>query len=1066
MKPDRLIISAFGPYAGEMPAIDFGQFDSRGLFLISGDTGAGKTTIFDAVCFALYGETSGAYRNTRNLRSEYAKPGTESFVDFYFTHQGKSYHIWRQPSYERPKQRGEGFLTEKEKAVFYCGEDKPLEGTAAVNNAVRELLQIDFRQFKQIAMIAQGEFWELLNASTDDRTKILRTIFMTAPYQNMGYQLKDRKNASFSGRKATEESIVQYFKDAAASEKSALAEELRSLQEKAGKSGSAWNIEEMLNVLESVIAEDSSALQEGKSEFVRENGILEEKNKALHNAHMNNEFLGRLEKFREEKQRLDAAKAGNEELQILVRRQKEALREVNPAYEMLQKDTAGLASVTEKIEGKKRELTILVKQVEETEAQLNGALERRPEAEQLQKRAERLKEDAEKYAGRDALLSELAILEKEAASLEAEESALKETEETLRERIAALEGVVREHQNCETGLLALQNEGKELAELKAELDDITGNAIPAYKKKKTQLARKREAFKTAQKRYQEAEAERSRCEIIFDNGRAGMLAQGLEEGKECPVCGAKHHPQPAVLPAEMISEESFRQLQEAEKTAKEAKETALVAAEKAKTEVESGEGQLRGRILKCAQKAPSLDGSEMIFAKTARTEELSALAGVLSDQTALRISGNKAEESSARKTCQTYHAALVEVEKARGEEMGLLSEKKEACRTKREKNRTSLAGKRAALAEYAKLEFADLESARKEWERAGRAAEQIFTAVETARMAKEEADAAKTKTEAVLHTMQETLLTQQEKVQESRSAFESRLADSQFDSREEFLEFLTDEKTIASQEEKINVYRQAVLMNEEQLKQALEDAQGREPVNEESLQAQVTEQAALVETLREKNTQTDYRIQKNEEIRKKIAAKQSILEKYRRENEICSRLYNLVMGDIPNNAKITFEQYIQAAGFDTIIAAANRRLLPMSDGQYELFRKEDSNDKKSKTILDLEVLDNFTGHRRPVGNLSGGESFKASLSLALGLSDTVSSNLGGIQMDALFVDEGFGTLDRKSIENAMEILTGLSGTNKLVGIISHREELTETIPQQIRITKTKEGSRIEIDTGF
>ena len=164
------------------------------------------------------------------------------------------------------------------------------------------------------------------------------------------------------------------------------------------------------------------------------------------------------------------------------------------------------------------------------------------------------------------------------------------------------------------------------------------------------------------------------------------------------------------------------------------------------------------------------------------------------------------------------------------------------------------------------------------------------------------------------------------------------------------------------------------------------------------------------------------------------------------------------------NGKITLEQYIQASGFDSIIAAANRRLIPMSDGQYELFRQEDSLGKRSNTFLNLEVLDNYTGQRRPVGNLSGGESFKASLSLALGLSDTVSSNLGGIQMDALFVDEGFGTLDRKSIENAMDILIGLSGAGKLVGVISHREELMENIPQQIRVRKTKSGSRIEICT--
>ncbi|MBO7336430.1 MAG: SMC family ATPase, partial [Lachnospiraceae bacterium] len=165
------------------------------------------------------------------------------------------------------------------------------------------------------------------------------------------------------------------------------------------------------------------------------------------------------------------------------------------------------------------------------------------------------------------------------------------------------------------------------------------------------------------------------------------------------------------------------------------------------------------------------------------------------------------------------------------------------------------------------------------------------------------------------------------------------------------------------------------------------------------------------------------------------------------------------------NGRITLEQYIQAAGFDGIIAAANRRLHPMSDGQYELFRQEDSLGKKSNTFLDLEVLDNYTGHRRPVGNLSGGESFKASLSLALGLSDTVSSNLGGIRMDALFVDEGFGTLDRRSIDSAMDILVNLSSTNKLVGIISHREELMENIPQQIKVKKGKDGSHIVTELG-
>ncbi|MCM1500654.1 MAG: SMC family ATPase, partial [Clostridium sp.] len=196
MKPIKLMISAIGPYAGEVPAIEFGPFEEKGLFLISGDTGSGKTTIFDAICFALYGTTSGTYRDTKNLRSEYAADSAPSYVDFYFSHQGRKYHVWRQPSYERQKQRGSGVVLEKEKAVLYAEGQTPIEGLTQVNSVVKELLHIDEKQFKQIAMIAQGEFWDLLNAKTDQRTEILRTIFLTGGYKNIEYKLKDRMDAS------------------------------------------------------------------------------------------------------------------------------------------------------------------------------------------------------------------------------------------------------------------------------------------------------------------------------------------------------------------------------------------------------------------------------------------------------------------------------------------------------------------------------------------------------------------------------------------------------------------------------------------------------------------------------------------------------------------------------------------------------------------------------------------------------------------------------------------------------------------------------------------------------
>lgn len=1062
MKPVKLIISAFGPYADRMPVIDFEQFESKGLFLISGDTGAGKTTIFDAICFALYGETSGAYRDTKNLRSEYAKPSVESFVDFYFTHQGKRYHVYRKPSYDRPKQRGEGTVTEKEKAEFYREDEMPVEGTTQVNNAVKELLKIEFKQFKQIAMIAQGEFWDLLNASTDDRTKILRTIFMTSGYQNMGYRLKDRKNAGFSGRKTAEDSIIQYFQGAKAAKGSDFEEELLFLQEKAGASSSAWNLDEMLTVLSGIISEDKSALKDNKKRLNAESKSLEGKKKAFHNAHIHNEFLHRLQSFEEEKEHLDGRKEEIKELEFLTERQKTAVRKLKPAFDILKKEESEAAKTDKEITVKKEELADAKTTVILAGEELKTCLQDKPRAEQMMKQSEKLKEDIEKYEKRDALVLEMEELAEEELHLKNEEKTLKEKERELKDKIKELDEVIKSLKNCGALLVQIQNAGKELRLLESEITDIRDHAIPDYEEKRKELKEKQDIFKNVQNEYEEILERRRRCERVLEHSRAGILAKNLEEGKKCPVCGSTHHPEPAVLSDETASEDELKELLEKEEEIKEIKENALVKAEKAKTEVKSREGQLRSRILSCKEHKQCSEA----FSGDDSMEALFRVIPFALSSVKEQVLVNDEEEDRIKKNCITYDKAMADVEKARGEETNRLTTQREDYNTRKEKNRMALTEKKTALKEYEKLVFPDLKTAREEQEKTENEAGKILYAIEAAQTARQEADTKKAKAESALGVLESTFRSQRKKAEESGKCFEKLLKAEKFVSEEAFLDFLVDEEEIARNEGKINTFKQAVQTNIQQLKQAREDAKGKTEVDEVKLEEEVKEQNRLVEALREENTQISFRLQRNEEIKKKIEGQRSTLEKFRREHDICTRLYDLVTGNISNKAKITFEQYIQASGFDHIIAAANRRLLPMSDGQYELFRKDDSDDKKSRTILNLEVQDHFTGHRRPVGNLSGGESFKASLSLALGLSDTVSSNLGGVQMDALFVDEGFGTLDKKSIESAMDILINLSGTSKLVGIISHREELMENIPQQIRIKKTKKGSQIDIDTGF
>ena len=390
MKPSKLIISAFGPYAGRVPEIDFTKFEEKGLFLISGDTGAGKTTIFDAICFALYGTTSGSYRDTKNLRSEYASDTAESYVDFYFSHQGKNYHIWRQPSYERKKQRGTGVITEKEKAVFYEEGKAPVEGLTQVNLAVKDLLHIDEKQFKQIAMIAQGEFRDLLNAKTEQRTEILRTIFLTDGYKNIEYRLKDRMDASYAIRRKTEDSIVQYFGDVSASKTDVLSEELTELKDRARESGSAWNLEELLELLGRLIQSDQEKLEVEKERLEQAECILRSKQEALATAQTNNEFIDRLLYLQKERAELATRGQKIKDATDLLDRQKTATREVHPVY-LAWKSKADAVIYTEKeIENKQQSLLAAEKTAKEAAEQSALAEEKRGRAEELQKKIDKI----------------------------------------------------------------------------------------------------------------------------------------------------------------------------------------------------------------------------------------------------------------------------------------------------------------------------------------------------------------------------------------------------------------------------------------------------------------------------------------------------------------------------------------------------------------------------------------------------------------------------------------------------------------------------------------------------
>ncbi len=494
MKPVKLIISAIGPYAGELPPIEFGDFEEKGLFLIAGDTGAGKTTIFDAICFALYGTTSGTYRDTKNLRSEYAKDSAKSYVDFYFTHQGRAFHVWRQPSYERQKQRGSGVITEKERAVLYEEGQTPIEGLTQVNNAVKELLHIDEKQFKQIVMIAQGEFWDLLNAKTDQRTEILRTIFLTSGYKNIEYRLKDRMDASCKVKAKAEDSMIQHFQDVTANEGDELFDELEELKGRAGRSGSAWNLDEILSLLERLTLSDKEKLERMKGDLKKAEAELEKNREGLALAKTNNGFIEKRDKLEKEKAELENRKAEMDELSLLLDRQKKATRNVYPSYAIWTKKCDEAALTLKRITKAESDLETAVANAKRAESALNDAKKREPEADECRQTIGRIDDEEQKYHQKEELAGKRKELEELDQRIGTEEAELKEYEKSLTEKIDALKKTVKELKDKPTELAGAQNEGEKLAALLADLGVVFDDRIPKREKRAKELTRKQKVF--------------------------------------------------------------------------------------------------------------------------------------------------------------------------------------------------------------------------------------------------------------------------------------------------------------------------------------------------------------------------------------------------------------------------------------------------------------------------------------------------------------------------------------------------------------------------------------------
>ncbi len=1081
MKPTKLVMQAFGTYA-EQTEIDFTQFEEKGLFLICGDTGAGKTTIFDAISYALYGEASGSYRDTKNLKSEYVDKKVESFVDFYFTHQGKDYHVCRKPSFKYTNRNGKPD-EQAEKVIFYQPDGTTLEGAKNVDGtkekpgAIPQLLNMDAGQFMQVAMIAQGEFWKLLNAKTNERTEILRTIFQTDAYKKLELKLKNRMDVSFAARKEREQSISQSFREvkvepAEISEgiSGILAEDLAEdseeqprsvvqricdLQEKLQDSKAVWNIEEMLTLLQAVIGEDTEKAKQKETVLAQAEEELQKLQGTLVSAKDNNAILERYARTKEEQEVLESQKGLFEERRIQLDRTKQATYKVKPEYDAWSAKEHEWERTKQLITDGAQTLADCQTRAGMADAKVKETEALRPEAEQCQKIVDKVREEEPRYKEREMLQHELGQIQLQLATQEQQEAALVTAEQMLQKRIGELQEQQAVWKEEPQQLAQAQAAHDKLLDSQKKTESIAKNLIPAWRRKQQELEEAQREYRKNQDAYESAKEAFTHADRLYRANLVGILASDLAEGDPCPVCGATHHEKLATLVEASVTAEQCKELKAVEEKKLDAFNQATASASSLRADVQVKGQQIKEEIR--GYMTPEFIGGvealeELIVSFERQREKLVDT-----------VAQSREQMDTLQQNCEKLREVEAMLARAQGTEMARLAEQRKSLVEERQSLIAKQAASQATLAALQTLSYPDWEAAMQAGNHALARVTEIQTALDTAAKEKKSADEAVARVQASIATQKQALEQQKSDAQMLKQRLNEKLTACQFASVEEMQAQVATDAEIHAEEAKLADYDKKVTEVAARLSQLEQeqDARHRTLVDLEQLQQEHTSKRVQVETLRTALQAITFRIQNNCEKQQNIRAQQVAYEKAKKENDTSYRLYTLVSGQT-RNGKITFEQYIQAAGFDSILQAANRHLLPMSDNQFQLYRQTNAVGKQTNTFLDLEVLDISTGKRRPVGNLSGGESFKASLSLALGLSDTIAENRGGIQMDALFVDEGFGTLDSKSLEETKDALLSMSGENKLVGIISHRDELMD-IPQKLRVTKGRGGSRIQME---
>ena len=1061
MRPVKLTMQAFGSY-GKRTVIDF-EKTNQNLFLITGDTGAGKSTIFDAIVFALYGEASSGInkKDGTELQSQYVGPETEPFVELVFSEatgaEKKTYTVRRVPRHFRPLKRGTGVKEESGSVSLIMPDDSeyPQKET---DRKLEEIVGLTKNQFMQVAMIAQGEFMELLRAKSDDKKVIFRKLFHTELYgkivEELGRRRKGKQQEMGQIRTVcqTETAHVEVPADY---EK---AEELLTLKKRIVSSDrlSVVDLEEMLTILEDLCTTLKERCSTAGKEYREANRLYLEKRDAC-TAGL--QLLRRFQELEQAEQELEECKAQEKE----IRETADQIRKISDAYEIqavyerymdaektVKAAERSLAEQEEALPGLSKMYEETKKQTEETNALLHKEIENYTKVSEKAERAMNVFQEIRKA---EQAISSASSAARQAENIASEArqnvSRLEENEQKWRSQAETL---------GQAGLLLerWQGEMNRMAEMEADLFSIRTLALEMNKQKQA-ADKARQEYADASRIYEQKNKEYENSRRIFLNAQAGFIAkEQLRPGQPCPVCGSLHHPRPCQLEddhqnlsrdeLDVLGEEVNSLRSRQEDTASASRSAAALFQEKENTltgEMEKLQRKLAENVPEGAEIPEKLTIGQAEKILLERKQSLSQKEkGLKEDVQTLkrlqsRLQGIETEKSELRTAAETAAQKLTEAK-------ALFA----SCQARRD----SLDASREYETEAeAKMALAEAK------ERKSHAEQSSGRAEAAGQKAKSDLENAQT----LIRRYRTELPGQEKERGERKKAYEramqeKALTESQWKEQTE-----TRERTeTARLQEIIDAYNRKKAAAESRRDSAKkETGRKKQPVPEELEAARDQAKARLDEAQKAQDREKGYYRADTgvyQALKPVMEERKKVMDEHRRLDE----LYNLLAGNV-TGSRMDIETFVQRYYLERILYAANRRFQDMTGGQFELrmFDIEKAGKGKNRG-LDLMVYSTVTGKEREVRTLSGGESFMAALSLALGMADQIRAGSASVNLDVMFIDEGFGSLDEHSRDKAVRVLQNMAGDSRMIGIISHVSELKQEIEDQLIVQKDEEGSHV------